>query len=108
MELPDQPKNLATAAVKMVPKDIVNIAKDVGNSPISPKSNRTVFPLSSTPKLLGSMSDCVKISGSPLNLTGSTGCLRKVESIVSAWPGYYMSADCGCSRKYKHGHTLSI
>jgi hypothetical protein len=90
LELPDQPKNLATA-VKVLSKDIVNIAKDIGNSPMSPKSNRTVFPPSSTPKLLASMSYCVKISGSPLNLTGFNGCLRKLESIVLAWPRLHIS-----------------
>jgi len=91
LERSDQPKNLATAAVKVASEDSVNIAKDAGNSPISLKSNRTVFPPLSMPKLLASMSDCVKISGSLPNLTGSNGCLRKLESIVHAWPRLHVS-----------------
>lgn len=66
-----QPKDLARAA--WPPDAIVYAAKDSGRNAISPKSNRTVVPCSSTPKLLGCMSGCVNMRRSSLISTGSTG-----------------------------------
>lgn len=85
MELADEPEDSAIAA-SLLFEDIVYATKDSGNSAMSPKSNRTVFPCSSTPKLLASMSGWVNISRSPLIPTGFTGCVAKVKSSVRAWP----------------------
>ncbi|KIK13294.1 hypothetical protein PISMIDRAFT_646187 [Pisolithus microcarpus 441] len=60
--------------------------KDSGNSPISPKSIRTIFPCSSTPKLLRCMSNCVNIKRSPHTLTGDHRHRACRKSIVYAWP----------------------
>ena len=79
----DKPKDLAITA-RLLFEDNVYATKDSGNIAISPKSIRTVFPCSSTPKLLGSMSGCMNIRRSPLRLTDSTGFLLKVESNVRA------------------------
>src|SRR5258708_36252872 len=89
LELPDKSKDLAIME-RLSSEDNVYAAKDSGNIAISPKSIRTVFPCSSTPKLLGSMSGCMNIRRSPIRLTDSTG-LPKDECNVRAWPRVYVA-----------------
>ena len=79
----DKPKDLAITA-RLSFEGNAYAAKDSGNIAISPKSIKTVFPCSSTPKLLGSMSGCINIRRSPLRLTGFTGFLAKVDRNVHA------------------------
>ena len=89
-ELPDKLKAMAIGA-RRFSEDMVSATKVSGNSPISAKSIRTVFPCSSTPKLLGCMSDWVNMRRSPLISTGDTCFWAWVESTVYAWPRLHVS-----------------
>jgi hypothetical protein len=75
----DKPKDL----VRLLFGDKLYAAKDSGNIATSAKFVRTVFPCSSTPNLLGSLSDGMNIRRSPLRLTDSNGISAKPERNLS-------------------------
>lgn len=83
--LPDKLKATATGA-RRFSEAMVCATKVSGNSAISAKSMRTVFPCWSTPKLLGCMSDWVNMRRSPRISTGDSCFWAWVESSVYAWP----------------------
>ena len=89
LELADKLKAMAIGA-RRFSEDMVYATNVAGNSPISAKSNRTVFPCWSTPKLLGCMSDWVNMRRSSLISTEDSCFLASVESNVYAWPRFHV------------------
>src|SRR5260221_5478112 len=73
-------------------ENMVYATKVSGNSPISAKSIRTVFPCGSTPKLLGCMTDWVNMRRSSRISTGDSSFWAWVESSnVYARPRLHVS-----------------
>ena len=91
MELPDKFKAIATIGARRFSEDMVYATKVSGNSPISAKSIKTVFPYWSSPKLLGCMSDWVNMRLSPLISMGDTCFWAWVSSKVHDWNRLHVS-----------------
>ena len=90
LELSDKFKAMAIGVRRFV--NMVYATNVSGNSPISAKSIRTVFPCWSTPKLLGCMSDWVNMRRSSRISTGDRRFWAWVESSnVYAWPRLHVS-----------------